>query len=153
MILSDFEMSFTTVSSSFLATAIPSLTSLSTAQVGIYRCFRRCVGWIYRVELGIGSGAIVADDLGDVGDVEHSEKTRFPVNGLVAFQTILRIGKGTVSAYIPTKRLPPFDFRGSRQFSPFISSAPVNSEATVRSYWVCFFPAVIRAIGPTMGPS
>ena len=77
-------------SSSLLATAVPLPLTLFSAAVGIYRCFRRCGGWIYREELGIGSGAIVAeDDLGDVGDVEHSEKTRCPVNGLVAFQSIL----------------------------------------------------------------
>lgn len=90
MILSGFNMSFIKVFSSFLAAAVPSpLTPFSAAQVGIYRCFRRCGGWIYRVELGIGSGAIVAEDLGDVGDVERSKKTSCPVNGLVALQSIL----------------------------------------------------------------
>lgn len=89
MILSGFDMLSIKLSSSLLGTPVPlPLTPLSAAQVGIYRCFRRCGGWMYRVELGIGSGAIVVEDLGDVGDVEHSEKTRCPVNGLVALKSI-----------------------------------------------------------------
>jgi len=46
------------------------------------------------------------------------------------------------------KSLPLLVRRGRRQVIPFISSAPVEFDARVMSYWVCFFPALILAIGP-----